>query len=99
MNVIWSPNSWKRKAVAQQVVYPDRAALEEVLAELAKLPPLVTSWEVERLKSQLAEATRGERFLLQGGDCAEKLRRLPLGVHRREAQDPAENELRAPLWL
>jgi 3-deoxy-7-phosphoheptulonate synthase len=71
MNVIWSPDSWKRKAVAQQVVYPDRAALEDVLAELAKLPPLVTSWEVERLKSQLAEATRGERFLLQGGDCAE----------------------------
>src|SRR5208283_4752344 len=42
-----------------------------VLAELAKLPPLVTSWEVEALKQQLAEASRGERFLLQGGDCSE----------------------------
>jgi 3-deoxy-7-phosphoheptulonate synthase len=31
----------------------------------------VTSGEVETLKRQLAEAARGERFLLQGGDCAE----------------------------
>ena len=41
------------------------------LVELARLPPLVTSWEVETLKQQLAEASRGERFLLQGGDCSE----------------------------
>jgi 3-deoxy-7-phosphoheptulonate synthase len=32
---------------------------------------LVTSWEIENLKQQLAAATRGERFLLQGGDCSE----------------------------
>jgi 3-deoxy-7-phosphoheptulonate synthase len=38
---------------------------------MAKLPPLVTSWEVLALKSQLAEAAAGDRFLLQGGDCAE----------------------------
>jgi 3-deoxy-7-phosphoheptulonate synthase len=54
-------------------VYPDAAALQKVLAELAQLPPLVTSWEVENLKTQLAEAARGERFLLQGGDCSENL--------------------------
>ena len=35
------------------------------------MPPLVSSWEVESLKSQLADAVRGERFLLQGGDCSE----------------------------
>jgi 3-deoxy-7-phosphoheptulonate synthase len=29
------------------------------------------SWEVERLREELAAAQRGERFLLQGGDCAE----------------------------
>ena len=27
--------------------------------------------EVERLRQQLTECARGERFLLQGGDCAE----------------------------
>ncbi len=71
MNTPWSPASWQSKPLSQQISYPDRQALHTVLATLAKLPPLVTSWEVESLKGQLAEASRGERFLLQGGDCSE----------------------------
>src|SRR6185295_20159983 len=67
----WSPASWQAVPALQQPVYPDAARLAEVLRELSSLPPLVTSWEIERLKTQLAEAARGERFLLQGGDCAE----------------------------
>jgi 3-deoxy-7-phosphoheptulonate synthase len=67
----WSPDSWRRKTATQQPTYPDAAALERALAHLAKLPPLVTSWEIENLKQQLAEATLGKRFLLQGGDCSE----------------------------
>ena len=67
----WSPDSWRSKPLEQRITYPDADALRSVLAELAKLPPLVTSWEVEALKEQLAEASRGERFLLQGGDCSE----------------------------
>lgn len=35
------------------------------------MPPLVTAWEIEQLKRQIAEAAAGKRFLLQGGDCAE----------------------------
>ncbi len=68
----WSPSSWQRHPAAQQVRYPDCEALRRVLADLARLPPLVTSWEIENLKGQLAAACRGERFLLQGGDCAER---------------------------
>ena len=67
----WSPSSWQQKPISQRVEYPDGAALNRTLCELSRLPPLVTSWEVENLKNQLAEAARGERFLLQGGDCAE----------------------------
>jgi 3-deoxy-7-phosphoheptulonate synthase len=67
----WSPPSWQQKRLDQPVNYPDAAKLESVLARLASLPPLVTSWEVETLKGHLAEAARGERFLLQGGDCSE----------------------------
>ncbi len=67
----WAPDSWQAKTAAQQPVYPDLTRLERVLAQLAKLPPLVTSWEIENLKQQLAAATLGERFLLQGGDCSE----------------------------
>lgn len=68
----WSPVSWQAKDALQQPEYPDERALEAVLAKLAALPPLVTSWEVEALKGQLAEAAHGRRFLLQGGDCAER---------------------------
>lgn len=71
MDQPWSPNSWQTKPMAQAVEYPDPTALQEVLEELGRLPPLVTSWEIERLKSQLADAVSGSRFLLQGGDCAE----------------------------
>src|SRR5258707_942085 len=67
----WSPASWRTRRAAQQPGYPDAREPDQVLAELSPLPPLVTSWEIENLKHQLAEAARGERFLLQGGDCSE----------------------------
>ena len=67
----WAPDSWHRFTVAQQATYPDQGKLTAALAELAALPPLVTSWEVLALKQQIAEAQRGEGFFLQGGDCAE----------------------------
>ncbi len=67
----WNPTSWAAKTALQQPNYPDDAAVQSALAELSSLPPLVTSWEIEALKGQLAAAQRGERFLLQGGDCAE----------------------------
>lgn len=53
--------------------YPDAAATSAALATLRALPPLVTSWEIERLKAQLADAQDGKRFLLHGGDCAERI--------------------------
>jgi 3-deoxy-7-phosphoheptulonate synthase len=68
---VWTPHSWRDKPVTQQPRYKDQAALERASAQLAKLPPLVTAWEVEALKRQLAEAAIGRRFVLQGGDCAE----------------------------
>ncbi len=69
----WSPRSWKKKVVQQQPQYADQAALDQTLARLAKLPPLVTSWEIESLKGQLAQAAAGDAFLLQVGDCSESL--------------------------
>ncbi len=70
---VWSPESWKERLAAQQVVYHDRAAVDAAVGKLRSLPPLVTSGEIERLRSLIAGAQRGERFLLQGGDCAETL--------------------------
>ncbi len=67
----WSPNSWRGKPILQQPTYPDETALNEVLSQLKNYPPLVFAGEVRNLKEQLAKVTRGDAFLLQGGDCAE----------------------------
>jgi 3-deoxy-7-phosphoheptulonate synthase len=67
----WSPESWQARVAAQQAVYPDDAAVHRIVEQMRRLPPLVTSWEIENLREQLARAARGEAFLLQGGDCAE----------------------------
>ena len=68
----WSPTSWRSRPAKHQPVYPSEAEVARVVEHLAALPPLVTSWEIEALKGQLAEAASGRRFLLQGGDCAER---------------------------
>jgi 3-deoxy-7-phosphoheptulonate synthase len=67
----WNPASWQTRKAQQQPHYFDAVALERAVAQLAQLPPLVVSWEIEALRERLAGAQRGEAFLLQGGDCAE----------------------------
>jgi 3-deoxy-7-phosphoheptulonate synthase len=67
----WHPASWQGKPAAQQPRYADPVALGRAVDAMAKLPPLVVSWEIEALRAKLAQAQRGEAFLLQGGDCAE----------------------------
>lgn len=67
----WYPTSWQGKTAGQQPLYADSVEVERVVAGLNRMPPLVTWGEIEALKAQLAAAQRGERFLLQGGDCAE----------------------------
>ena len=67
----WSPTTWKDKPAQQQASYGDAASLARVVDEMGRLPPLVTSWEIEQLRGELARAARGETFVLQGGDCAE----------------------------
>jgi len=69
---VWAPESWQSKIALQQPIYPSNEEVNAVVAQLSSLPPLVTSWEVESLKEQLASAALGKRFLLQGGDCAER---------------------------
>ncbi len=67
----WRPESWQSKVVTQIPAYGDAARLRSVLHDLAQLPPLVTSWEIEALKEQITAAQQGRAFVLQGGDCAE----------------------------
>lgn len=67
----WHPASWQAYAARQQPTYPDKAALEQAIGDLSRLPPIVTSWEIESLKDLIATAQQGNAFVLQGGDCAE----------------------------
>ena len=67
----WTPSSWTTKPVKQDAIYPSRPAVERVLGNLSRLPPLVHPSEIETLKANLRDVALGKAFLLQGGDCAE----------------------------
>jgi 3-deoxy-7-phosphoheptulonate synthase len=67
----WSPTGWRSLSAAQQPDWPDQAAADDVLAQVAKLPPLVFAGEARTLQSALANVAAGHGFLLQAGDCAE----------------------------
>jgi len=67
----WRPDSWQSKKVGQSATYRDQAHLADVIQRLGRLPPIVTSWEIEALRGRIAEAQQGRAFVLQGGDCAE----------------------------
>lgn len=55
----------------QQPSYPDRAAVDTAVSRLRTMPPLVFAGECDELTDKLAAVTRGDAFLLAGGDCAE----------------------------
>ncbi|PCH81259.1 MAG: 3-deoxy-7-phosphoheptulonate synthase class II [Hyphomicrobiales bacterium] len=67
----WTPDSWRSKPVLHVPKFPDNAALEAIEGRIATYPPLVFAGEARQLKEQLARVSKGEAFLLQGGDCAE----------------------------
>ena len=67
----WSRTSWKDYKILQQPVYQDESAVQAAKERLYKLPPLIFAGEVRNLKAELARASEGKSFLLQGGDCAE----------------------------
>ncbi len=71
MNPHWTPESWQKRQAQQQPKYDNPQELADAIRRLTTLPPLVTAWEVDRLRTQLALAEDGNAFVLQGGDCSE----------------------------
>ncbi|CAN0411297.1 unnamed protein product [Ectocarpus sp. 12 AP-2014] len=67
----WSPATWRNKEARQMPKYDDPALVTEVEDILAKQAPLVFAGECRELMADLSKATRGEAFVLMGGDCAE----------------------------
>ena len=70
----WNPNSWKSKKIYQDVQYDNKELLNSVTNELSKCTPLIFAGEAESLKNELKKVSKGEAFLLMGGDCAETFR-------------------------
>ena len=68
----WSRGSWRGLPAGHQPDYGDPARVASVLRQIESYPPLVSPGEIRALRRQLAEAEVGRRFLLQGGDCAER---------------------------
>jgi len=50
----------------------DKEAYDATVAKLSELPALVTAGECKKLISLMAECCEGKRFMVLGGDCAEK---------------------------
>ena len=69
----WTPDSWQQdRFIAKHLpAYEDAEALSAATDTLAGFPPLVFAGEARKLREDLASVSRGEAFLLQGGDCAE----------------------------
>jgi 3-deoxy-7-phosphoheptulonate synthase len=63
--------AWRLKPIKQEVLYSDRKAADQAISKLKTLPPIVTPFEIQKLKSSLRDVALGKAFLLQGGDCAE----------------------------
>lgn len=78
----WQKTNWRSKPRVQMPDYTDQAALNAVEAQLSKYPPLVFAGEARKLKSALGAASRGEAFLLQGGDCAESFEQFSANAIR-----------------
>lgn len=87
----WSVHSWKQFPIQQQPEYKDQKLLQECITKIQSLPPLVHPNEIDSLKRQLAQAANGERFVLQGGDCAERFQDC--------STDPIEAKLKIILQM
>jgi 3-deoxy-7-phosphoheptulonate synthase len=70
----WSVDTWKSKKAVQLPEYPNKEDLESVLGIIDSFPPIVFAGEARSLEERLAEASMGNAFLLQGGDCAESFK-------------------------
>lgn len=78
----WTKTSWKSQTALQQPNWPDPDKVDKVVNELSLRPPLVFAGEIRDLKALLAKASRGEAFLLQGGDCSEDFSQVEAPIIR-----------------
>jgi 3-deoxy-7-phosphoheptulonate synthase len=62
---------WRELPRVQMPPWEDMAEVAQVCKILDTVPSIVAPYEVDQLRTRLAEVCEGKAFLLQGGDCAE----------------------------
>lgn len=67
----WRPSSWKNAVAKQLPVYENEVELNNAIATLNRVAPLVFAGEVRSLHDKLAQVAQGQGIVLMGGDCAE----------------------------
>ena len=60
--------------ILQQPNWPNKAIYNKTIKDLSKYPNLVFPKEIIELRQELKEVSRGDKFVIQGGDCAETFR-------------------------
>jgi 3-deoxy-7-phosphoheptulonate synthase len=71
----WTKYSWRTFSATQQPCWPDVDQIGATINALTQLPPLVFAGESLALKRELADAVKGQAFILQCGDCSEDFSR------------------------
>lgn len=62
---------WDGLPASHQPEWPNSNRYHQVLAHLATADPVVQPQDCNRLRNELAAASRGEAFVVHSGDCAE----------------------------
>ena len=79
-------DAWRDLSPQQQPTYENAAERDSALSALSAVPPLIFAGEADRLKDRIAAASRGEAFVLAGGDCAESFSGATADKIRRRVQ-------------
>ncbi|WP_318245008.1 class II 3-deoxy-7-phosphoheptulonate synthase [Brevibacterium gallinarum] len=79
-------DAWRSMSPRQQPTYEDADELAAVLERLRSVPPLIFAGEADKLTERIAAASRGEAFVLAGGDCAESFADADADRIRRRVQ-------------
>ena len=78
--------TWRELNPLQQPVYDNPEELASAITALRAQPPLIFAGEADKLRAQIAAASRGEAFVLAGGDCAESFADATAEKIRRRVQ-------------
>ena len=60
--------------ILQQPSWPNQQQYLKIISRIKQYPQLVYPNEINRLKLELKEVAKGNKFIIQGGDCAETLK-------------------------